>query len=214
MIQALHHQPLLVVLRAEQPLELVPRLKALAVMGLRHVEIAWQSHPRWVVQCLELQQAFPEIRFGAASVCSLPALRMVLQARLAFAMSPVLSAELWQEACRLGVALVPGVFTPSEVQLARALGCPAVKLFPASSLGPHYWGQLRAPLGDLPFCIASGGLAPEDVSTWLAAGVEAVALGGRLDRPEGLTDLRAVLGQLARPATSARPDSSPHQRLH
>ncbi|SBO43622.1 2-dehydro-3-deoxyphosphogluconate aldolase [Cyanobium sp. NIES-981] len=203
------------VLRAEQPLELVPRLTALAALGLRHVEIAWQNHPRWVAQCLELRHVFPQLRLGAASVCSLPALQMVQEAGLSFAMSPVLSPELWCEARRSGLALVPGVYTPSEVQQARALGCPAVKLFPASALGPHYWRQLRAPLGDLPFCIAAGGLRPADVLPWLDAGVEAVALGGGLDGPGGVECLRSLLGRLPpSPPASAPPGSPLHQRLH
>ncbi|EDY38374.1 2-dehydro-3-deoxyphosphogluconate aldolase [Cyanobium sp. PCC 7001] len=223
----MHHQPLLVVLRADQPLELRPRLQALAALGLRHIEIAWQDHPQWVVQCLELQQAFPQLRLGAASICSVAALRMVAKAGLGFAMSPVLSPELWQESCRLGLALVPGVYTPSEVHQARSLGCPAVKLFPASSLGPSYWRQLRAPLGDLPFCIAAGGLGPEHVPLWLEAGVDAVALGGRLEDPGALESLRVLVSRLsgsgaaaataaAATAASVPPSVPPpsHQRLH
>jgi hypothetical protein len=72
------------------------------------------------------------------------------------------------------------LFDP-ELWRARALGCRLVKLFPAAPLGPHYWRQLLAPLGDpLPFCIAAGGLAAADVLPWRAAGVNAVALGSRL----------------------------------
>ena len=206
------------VLRAEQPRDLAPRLRSLADIGLRHVEIAWGPHPHWVAQCLELRQAFPELCFGAASVCNLPALRMVREAGLSFAMAPVLSPELWQEACRVGLALVPGVFSPSEVHQAQNLGCPAVKLFPASRLGPGYWGQLRPPLGNLPFCIAAGGLGPADVGDWLASGVDAVALGGRLEDPGALERLRALVTQLRGSAAAAASASSasplPYQRLH
>ena len=70
--------------------------------------------------------------------------------------------------------------TPSEVNQAREWGCRVVKLFPAISLGMHYWSRLAPPLGPLPFCIAAGGLAPADGIPWLEAGVDAVALGGSL----------------------------------
>jgi 2-dehydro-3-deoxyphosphogluconate aldolase/(4S)-4-hydroxy-2-oxoglutarate aldolase len=71
-----------------------------------------------------------------------------------------------------------------------------VKLFPAATLGPGYSGRLRAPLGEsLPFCVAAGGLRPEDVPVWLEAGVDAVALGSSLgEDPE-------VLGEVVRGVT-------------
>jgi 2-dehydro-3-deoxyphosphogluconate aldolase/(4S)-4-hydroxy-2-oxoglutarate aldolase len=67
-----------------------------------------------------------------------------------------------------------------------------VKLFPAVSVGIDHWRRLREPLGTpLPFCIAAGGLGPADVASWLAAGVDAVALGSALG------DLEQALPQLA-----------------
>lgn len=196
LLDALHRQPLLVVLRAVEPRQLEPALEALAAMGLAHVEISWHPHPGWVAQCRALQQAHPQLRLGAASLCSLEAIRSAAAARLGFGMSPVLEPELWQEACRLELALVPGVFTPSEVLRARQLGCPAVKLFPAATVGPSYWSRLRGPLGPLPFCIAAGGLAPRDVDSWLRAGVDAVALGGSLDQGGAMAELKELISNL------------------
>ena len=97
---------------------------------------------------------------------------------LRFAMSPISCPEMWEQADALGLTLVPGVWSPSEVHRAGARG--AVKLFPAASLGPSYWRQLRGPMAPLPFCIAAGGLRPADLSAWFASGVEAVALGSTL----------------------------------
>ena len=196
LLDALRRQPLLVVLRAEQPRQLEPALAELEAMGLVHVEISWQPHPDWALQCRALKQAHPRLRLGAASLCSLEAIRATVAAGLGYGVSPVLVPELWQEACRLELALVPGVFTPSEVLQARQLGCPAVKLFPAATLGSHYWGRLRGPLGALPFCIAAGGLAPHDVRPWLQAGVDAVALGGSLDQVGALAALKALIVDL------------------
>jgi 2-dehydro-3-deoxyphosphogluconate aldolase / (4S)-4-hydroxy-2-oxoglutarate aldolase len=110
--------------------------------------------------------------------------------------SPILDAELLQRARRLGLVLVPGVLSPSEVHQARQLGCRLVKLFPAASVGPDYWRRLRQPLGGLPACIAAGGLAPADVEPWLQAGVDAVALGGGLDPAAGWDQLSALLKRL------------------
>jgi 2-dehydro-3-deoxyphosphogluconate aldolase/(4S)-4-hydroxy-2-oxoglutarate aldolase len=144
------------VLRSQDPALLVPLLERLQDLGLLHVEIAWQPGPGWVESSRELRTSFPSLHLGAASICS-------------------------QRAQATGLTLVPGVMTPTEVHQARAWGSGIVKLFPASSVGPGYWSRLVAPLGTpLPFCIAAGGLGPADVEPWLAAGVDAVALGSGL----------------------------------
>lgn len=125
-----------------------------------------------------------------------------------YAVSPVLDAKLQHQAAALDLVLVPGVMTPSEVHGARRLGCRLVKLFPAVSVGRHHWRRLRQPLGaPLPFCIAAGGLSPADVLPWLAAGVDAVALGSglstaldALEEPGPWPALLAALAGAQRPA--------------
>jgi 2-dehydro-3-deoxyphosphogluconate aldolase/(4S)-4-hydroxy-2-oxoglutarate aldolase len=194
----LHHQPLLVVLRADQPLDLQSSLERLVGLGVRHVEIAWSPrHPDWSHQCRQLVTAFPGVQFGAASVCTAAALDDVAEADLSFAVSPVLQPALFQRAAHLGLTLVPGVFSPSEVWQAITLGCTMVKLFPAVSLGPTYWRRLAGPLGPLPFCIAAGGLGPVDLPIWLDAGVDAVALGGELASDEAWSALRCWMAAQA-----------------
>lgn len=149
-------------------------------LGLRHVEIAFSTHQAWAEQCRELQLRFPKIQFGAASVRSAEALARVAEAGLGYAMAPVLEPTLIDQASDLGILLVPGVMTPTEVHQAISLGCALVKLFPAATVGPAYWRSLSGPMGPLPFCIAAGGLRAFDVPEWLRQGVDAVALGQRL----------------------------------
>ena len=157
LIAGLRRQPLLVVLRAEQPLSLVPWLERLQGLGLRHVEIAWQPLPGWVEQMAELIQRFPALRLGTASVCEPRAVVESAGAGCRYAVSPVLDPALLEEAAKRDLLLVPGVMTPSEVQWARRLGCAIVKLFPAVSVGIDHWRRLREPLGvPLPFCIEIG----------------------------------------------------------
>ena len=168
------------VLRPQTPLAASGTLAALAAIGVRHVEIAWQSGSRWIDECRELIASFPSVALGAASIHSLEGLEGARHAGFSYAVSPLLDPELCRRAGP-DLLLVPGVMTPTEVAAARSLGCRLVKLFPAVSLGPGYWSRLAAPLGKpLPFCIAAGGLGLPDVAVWLAAGVDAVALGSTL----------------------------------
>jgi 2-dehydro-3-deoxyphosphogluconate aldolase/(4S)-4-hydroxy-2-oxoglutarate aldolase len=212
-IDALRALPLLAVLRPSHPLKAEPRIAQLSAAGIRHVEIAWNSAPGWSRECLELVQRFPAIHLGAASVRTPQALEDTRAAGLSFAVSPVLEASLQAMAQELGVTLVPGVFSPTEVHRAVGLGCAAVKLFPAMALGPGYWSALSGPLGPLPFCIAAGGLRVSDLNGWLQAGVDAVALGATLFEPAPEPGAPPRLD----PALATwveRYSSAPHQRLH
>jgi len=184
LIASLRRQPLLVVLRPEQPLQVAPLLGQLQALGLRHVELAFQPTAGWSEQLRELIALFPQLALGVASITDLRALDGAIAAGCSYGVSPILDPELLAASRRAtGFTLVPGVMSPSEVHRARQCGCALVKLFPAASLGPAYWRRLLDPLGSpLPFCIAAGGLTPADVNTWLAAGVDAVTLGSSLLR--------------------------------
>lgn len=209
LIQSLRSQPLLVVLRPGEPWKAAPTLERLQALGLRHIEIAWQPLQGWSTQMAELIERFPALKLGAASVCAPQGIAEAVAAGCRYAVSPVLDPELLEQAARADLLLVPGVMTASEVHRARQLGCAIVKLFPAVSVGSEYWRRLREPLGSpLPFCIAAGGLKPADVGPWLAAGVDAVALGS------GLGDLdeshwQKLLVALSSRTEPAEPGRSP-----
>lgn len=184
------------VLRPATPLAAVEQLRQLRSLGVRHVEIAWQPQPGWVEEMAALVAGFPELELGAASVCEVLGVAAAAAAGCRYAVSPVLDPELLAAATERALLLVPGVMTASEVHRARGLGCRLVKLFPAVSVGIGHWRRLREPLGEpLPFCIAAGGLGPAEVAPWLAAGVDAVALGS------GLGDLseRGAWAELLKP---------------
>lgn len=212
LLTSLRRQPLLAVLRPTSSEQARCQLEQLLAAGLVHVELAVSPSAAWVEMVRELIAAFPAMRLGAASVCSADHLAAVDAAGLAYAVSPILDRQLLAQAQALGLTLVPGVFTPTEIAMAVRAGAAAVKLFPASALGPGYWRSLAGPLGPLPFCIAAGGLSADDVPAWLAAGVDAVALGNSLfvdgaatgadggSTPRLGSDLNALLTRLAAPA--------------
>ncbi|MFM9041484.1 MAG: bifunctional 4-hydroxy-2-oxoglutarate aldolase/2-dehydro-3-deoxy-phosphogluconate aldolase [Vulcanococcus sp.] len=180
LIQGLRRQPVLAVLRPERLSQARHQLQQLVAVGLDHVELAVNCSTDWVEMVRELKQAFPEIVLGAASVRSLIGLEAAVSAGLTYAVSPILQPALLERALALGITLVPGVFTPTELAQALDLGSVVVKLYPAASLGPGYWQSLSGPMGPLPFCIAAGGLEASGAQAWFEAGVDAVALGSTL----------------------------------
>ena len=65
---------------------------------------------------------------------------------------------------------VSGAFTPTEIVNTVEAGADIVKLFPAELLGPQYVKSVLAPLAHAPVC-PTGGVTPENVADWFAAGV-------------------------------------------
>lgn len=188
---------MLAVLRPRNADEARHQLQLLQQAGLCHVELAVSLDPAWPVLVRSLVHDFPALRLGAASVRCRAGLDAAIAAGLGYAVSPILERSLLQGAAAAAIPLVPGVFSPTEIAAAAAWGAPAVKLYPAASLGPHYWRLLAGPLHPLPFCIAAGGLTAADVEPWLEAGVNAVALGSSLFSASSLdAQLPCVLQRL------------------
>lgn len=193
---SLASSPLLAVLRPGSLAQAERQIDALVRVGVRHVELSWSADTGWSPLVRHAIDHWPVIRFGAAGLRRADQLQFVADLGLAYAMSPIGSPAMVAAAASLGLTLVPGVFSPTEVDRFREVGL--VKLFPAASLQPNYWCQLRQPLHPLPFCIAAGGLRPEDAAAWFSAGVQAVALGSSLFdaddrlRPQDVSVLRSL----------------------
>ena len=185
---------------------LLDQLKVLHDADLCHVEVAWSSHAGWRRFVREIQGCCPRFHVGAASVVAMEALPDLKALDLAYAMAPCWDPSLVSAARDQGQLLIPGVLSPTEVQQAVAFGCRVVKLFPAVTVGVEYWKRLEAPLGPLPFVVAAGGLTTNDLSDWLGAGHDAVALGRRAIGDHGFGDECVdpeLLGWLKRSPTSA-----------
>ena len=198
LMASLVRQPLIVVLRPKESDLLGPflqsllcqRIDQLVELGLHHLEIAWVDHPRWSALITAICLRHPSLQLGVASVTSQRGLQAVIDLDLPYAMSPLLDHGLVSMAQQHNCCLVPGVMTPTEIRQAVVLGCHVVKLFPAVVLGRDYYRQISAPLGDLPFMIAAGGLTVSDLDSWLSAGYDAIALGrGVLSTTNAIADL-------------------------
>ncbi|WP_320677546.1 bifunctional 4-hydroxy-2-oxoglutarate aldolase/2-dehydro-3-deoxy-phosphogluconate aldolase [Prochlorococcus sp. MIT 1300] len=203
LIAALRKQPLLIVLRPskEDLDQLLPKnrpiiqtIEKLNDLGVKHIEIAWASHPAWAELIEELRQNFTNISLGAASITNIEGLEEVARLGLTYAMSPYLDPPLLLHARKLKQLLIPGVFSPTEIHEAHQSGCELVKVFPASNIGINYIKQLQIPYPSLPFIIAAGGLRAADLKPWLENGYDALTLGRKLIEDDQIDpDLQAWL---------------------
>lgn len=116
---------------------------------------------------------------GAGTVLDPAAAVAAIQSGAAFLFAPNLNEKVIEVANRHGRLAIPGVMTPTEMVRAAAAGAPAVKLFPASVLGPGFIKQVKAPLPHIPV-IPTGGVDERNAADFIRAGAAAVGIGGSL----------------------------------
>lgn len=120
-----------------------------------------------------------DVLVGAGTIRDRGQLDAALAAGAEFLVTPHLDPALLEAMLASGRPALPGMLTPSEVAAALAAGAEAVKLFPASVVGPSYVRALRGPFPDVQV-VPTGGIGPGDVQPWLDAGALAVGAGGEL----------------------------------
>jgi 2-dehydro-3-deoxyphosphogluconate aldolase/(4S)-4-hydroxy-2-oxoglutarate aldolase len=116
---------------------------------------------------------------GAGTVLDRGAAAAALEAGATFLVMPHTDPDLVGWAAERGVAAFPGAMTPSEILAAWRAGAAAVKVFPASALGPSFLREVRGPLGAIPL-VPTGGITGDNAAAFLAAGAAAVGVGGWL----------------------------------
>lgn len=117
--------------------------------------------------------------FGAGSVTTVGQVREVAKAGATFVVSPVSNSAVI-EACRAeGLPVMPGAYTPTEIQAAWEQGAAAVKVFPARGLGADYIRDVKAPLPHLRL-VPTGGITADNAEAYIRAGAMAVGVGGSL----------------------------------
>jgi 2-dehydro-3-deoxyphosphogluconate aldolase / (4S)-4-hydroxy-2-oxoglutarate aldolase len=119
---------------------------------------------------------------GAGTVLTPDQIAAAEDAGAAFAVAPGLNRDTVRAAQARGLPYLPGVATPSEVQLAVELGCRTLKLFPASVLGIDWLRSLAGPFPTVRF-IPVGGIDARTASDWLDAGALGVGVGSALVGP-------------------------------
>lgn len=121
----------------------------------------------------------PAALVGAGTVVTADQAEACVDAGAQFIVSPAASLDVVATARIAGVAAFPGALTPTEIIAAHRSGASAVKLFPASTVGPRYLKGIHGPFPDIQI-MPTGGIDVDQVETWLRAGAAAVGLGTSL----------------------------------
>jgi 2-dehydro-3-deoxyphosphogluconate aldolase/(4S)-4-hydroxy-2-oxoglutarate aldolase len=198
------HGPVIPVIVIDEVAHAVPLARALVAGGVRVLEVTLRT-PVALGAIEAIARAVPDAIVGAGTVCSADDAQAALDAGAAFAVSPGYTAELGAACRRIGLPLLPGAVSASEVMAAMADGLQFLKFFPAEAAGGvTMLKSLAGPFPAMRFC-PTGGLTPTNAPTYLALPNVVVCGGSWLTPAEALRagDWGRVT-QLARAAFALR----------
>jgi 2-dehydro-3-deoxyphosphogluconate aldolase / (4S)-4-hydroxy-2-oxoglutarate aldolase len=201
--------PVLPVLVVENPAQALPLAETLVANGVRVLEITLRTDVALTV-IQTIAKHMPEAIVGAGTVLTYAQLRHVKDAGAQFAVSPGTTERLLTAARELEIALIPGIASASEVQLALEYGCERLKFFPAAAAGgPAVLQALYGPFPQVRFC-PTGGIQAQSAPTYLTL-PNVACVGGSWLAPKALldTDDWPAIAALAR-ASRALASSPPH----
>jgi 2-dehydro-3-deoxyphosphogluconate aldolase/(4S)-4-hydroxy-2-oxoglutarate aldolase len=153
---------------------------ALVAGGIRAFEVTMNSESALdVISALAGRFSPDELLVGAGTVLDLTAAEGAIEAGARFLVMPHLDVGIVEWAAERGIAAFPGCMTPTEILTAWRAGAAAVKLFPASAVGPAFVRELRGPLPQIPL-VPTGGVTLENAADFIVAGAAAVGMGSWL----------------------------------
>jgi 2-dehydro-3-deoxyphosphogluconate aldolase/(4S)-4-hydroxy-2-oxoglutarate aldolase len=159
--------PVIPVIVVEDIKHAVPMARALLAGGIKMLEVTLRTK-----QGLEAIRAIsnevPQVFVGAGTVRTPDQALLAFNAGAQFAVSPGFTTGVAVACKELGLALLPGVSTASEVMLAQEHGFNELKFFPAVPAGGvKMLKALSGPFTDVTFC-PTGGINLDNAPEFLA----------------------------------------------
>lgn len=145
----LHRAAIAAVVVLDDEAHAVPLAEALWAGGVTAVELTLRT-PAALPALSQMRRAVPELIIAAGTVIERAQVSRCLDAGADLALAPGCNPSVVRAAQQAGLPFVPGVCTPTEIELAVQAGCRLLKFFPAQSLGGlSYLRTIHAPFDHL-----------------------------------------------------------------
>jgi 2-dehydro-3-deoxyphosphogluconate aldolase/(4S)-4-hydroxy-2-oxoglutarate aldolase len=165
--EVMQDAPVIPVIVLQDTAQAVPLARALLAGGIRMLEVTLRTPV--ALACIEaIAREVPEAVVGAGTVRSAADAQAAALAGARFAVSPGYTHGVGKACHELGLALLPGVATGSEILMAQEDGYSALKFFPAMQAGgPAMLKAWHGPFNDVMFC-PTGGVTAQNAREFLA----------------------------------------------
>jgi 2-dehydro-3-deoxyphosphogluconate aldolase/(4S)-4-hydroxy-2-oxoglutarate aldolase len=179
LLGALRTHRLVAIVRGDDPEAALRTVLALVEEGISLVEVSLSGRDALGVISRARTALGPDAPLGAGTVLGADDAHAAHEAGANFVVTPAVSDGI-TVAKDLGLPVLAGVMTPTDILSALRLGADALKIFPAAQAGgPAYVRALRGPFPELPF-VPVGGVDAEAARAYLAHGAVAVGVGSPL----------------------------------
>lgn len=180
---ALSQNPLIAILRGLTAEDAIPVSDTLVDAGFRIIEVPLNSpDPLDSIAAITQRHSSGAI-VGAGTVLTVDQVAAVADAGGRIIVSPNMNPNVGRAAIERGLLWCPGIVTPSEAFAALEIGASVLKIFPAEMVPPPAIAAMRAVLPEDAIIAAVGGITPETMTPYLAAGVNVFGLGSALFKP-------------------------------
>lgn len=155
------------VIALEDVNDAVPLAKALLAGGINFAEVTFRTAAA-AESIARISKEVPDMIVGAGTVITEEQARLAVENGAKFLVSPGLDVELVKLANELGVLMLPGTVTPSEIMAGIKAGVKIFKFFPAANYGGlSTMKSLAAPFGNITF-LPTGGISLDNMAEFLA----------------------------------------------
>ena len=175
--------PLIAILRGVRPDEVESIADALIDAGFTLIEVPLNSPDPFDSIARLSRRCAGRAVVGAGTVLTVEQVAAVRDAGGRMAISPDANPAVIAAALPAGLVSVPGFATPGEAFAALRAGASALKLFPAEAASPAVLKAVRAVLPPDLRILPVGGITPQAIPDWRAAGAAGFGLGSALYRP-------------------------------
>ena len=177
----LQRLPLIAILRGMKPEEAPWVLETL--VGFSILEVPLNS-PRPLESIAYLvRHAPPGVLIGAGTVLTEGQVADVAATGAKLIIAPNYAPPVIAAAKARGLIALPGVATPTEAFAALAAGADGLKMFPGELLPPVAVKAWRAVLPRETLLVPTGGVTPDNVAAYRAAGADGFGIGSALYKP-------------------------------
>ncbi len=156
--------PVVTIERAE---DAIPLATALKRGGLGCAEVTFRTEAAREAIC-RIHNQYPDFFLGAGTILTPQQADAAMEAGASFLVSPGLNPKVVTYCQDKGYPIIPGVCTPSEVELALSLGLTYLKFFPAEAAGGiKMIKAMAAPYTMVQF-MPTGGINPDNLNEYLS----------------------------------------------
>ena len=167
------------VIRMSDAARLTRVVEAIKKGGVRAIEITMTTPSALEIIAEITKTKSSGTLIGAGTVLDAATAEKVIRAGAEFVVSPITNFDMIAACKQNDTFVAPGALSPTEIMAAWERGADVVKVFPATSVGPKYFQDLKGPLPQVRL-MPTGGVSLENAREFIRSGACCVAVGTAL----------------------------------